>query len=157
MPTIATLDLVALHQAIVDTLQAGGIEQVYPCWFDSIEPPCIVVVGAPSAYTAGEGEQTFRMGIERVQVTLMMFGHSETIEGQQQIMRWLSRGIGEPTVKDALRPLVSGVPDSSFGLDGVSFAFGESRYAAAVIYPEGSNTRYALGELDLTILIETPS
>lgn len=151
MPSIGTLDLVGLHQAIVDTLVAGGIEQCYPCWFDNIEPPCVVVVGAPDGYV--QLDMAFRQGTGQVNVILQLFGKSETREGQEQIMSWLSMGTGAPSVIDALRPLRSGVPDSSFGLDGVTFTFGATRYASSVIYPEGSNNRYALAELDLRINI----
>lgn len=151
MPSLATFDLMAVHQAIVDALVAGGIAQAYPCWFDNIEPPCVVVVGQPDGYV--DLEMAFRMGTVVLHVTLMMFGNAETREGQEQIMSWLSMGTGSPSVLEALRPTTGGVPDSTLGIAGASLVFGTTRYASAVFYPEGSNTRYALGELDLQITI----
>lgn len=153
MPSLATFDLMAVHQAIVDALQNGGIETAYPCWVDSIDPPCVVVVGQPDGYI--DLERAFRMGVVVLNVTLMMFGNAETREGQEQIMSWLSMGTGSPSVLEALRPMTGGVPDTTIGIAGASVVFGTTRYASAVFYPEGSNNRYALGELDLQITIST--
>lgn len=145
-----TVDLLAIKQAIVDALITGGIEQAYPCWFDNIEPPCVVVLGGDPPVVL---DMAFRQGLVKLNLTLAMFAQSETIAGQQQIDQWLSIGTGSPSVIDALRPLIGGVPDSSFGIAGVTFTFGATRQTTNVIYPAGSNNRYALGELDLILSI----
>lgn len=144
------VDLVAIHQAVCDTIGASlPSVRCYPSYRDSLQPPCIVVVGDPSSYVTFD--QAMHGGITFVRVLLLMLGPVSDRAGQEQIMRWLSAGAGGESIPDALQ--AGGTVDRSLGGTVQSFRFTGSRYASALEYPPGSSTRYAAGELDLELVV----
>ena len=89
-----------------------------------------------------------RQGTVQVNVVLLLLAGSNDRAGQEQIMRWLSVGAGQPeSLANALAP--GAPPDRTLGGVVDSFRFGGTRYATAVEYPAGSGTFFALGELEL--------
>lgn len=148
MAGITSLDLLAIHQAVCDTITAPTGARCYPAYRDKPEPPCIMVVGDGSNYL--DLNMAFKMGAAQIRVTLLMLATSGGEDGgQEQIMSWLSIGTDDSVV-DALKAnrSLGGVLPSNPGL-----VFGAVRYATAVEWPAGSNTRYAVGELDLILTV----
>lgn len=151
MPT-ALVDLTAIHQAVCDTINVTLPDvRCYPSYRPNMVPPCVVVVGARTNYV--QLDQTLKQGTVVINVVLTLLGPSGDRTGQEQIMRWLSVGAGQDeSLAAALVPVNSdGSQDRTLGGAVSGFTFGSTRYAAALEYPAGSGSIYAVSEIELDL------